>query len=93
MNNEELIRINLDNAAAVDRGIYSGLLCPKCRRKSVEVFFSEQNLKKGYGIWFECITCGNVEHISCGREPDGFTPLRVSEKFQKLDEQAWEEEE
>ena len=86
---DDLIRINLGNAESVAQGNYSGLLCPKCKRKSVEAFFSEQNLKRGYGIWFECQLCGNVEHISCNSKPEGFTPLRVSEKFQEIDERSW----
>jgi len=89
MNSERLIKINLENAQKVAQGIYSELFCPKCEKKSIEVFFSEHNFKKRYGIWFECKSCGNVEHISCKSKPEGFTPLRLSEKFQKLDENAW----
>jgi len=89
MDTDELMRINLANAEAVARGDYTGLLCPKCKRLSVEASFSEHNLKRGYGIWFECQQCGNVEHISCGSKPEGFSVLRISEKFQSLDEQAW----
>jgi methionyl-tRNA synthetase len=92
MDTDELVRINLGNAGAVARGNYSGLLCPKCKRLSAEAFFSEHNLKAGYGIWFECQLCGNVEHISCRSKPDGFDPSRISEKFQRLDERAWEAE-
>jgi len=92
MNTDDLIKINLENARAVSCGNYSGLLCPKCGEKFVEGFFSERILKNGYGIWFECQSCGNVEHIGCTTQPGGFTPLRVSDKFQKLDEQSWREE-
>ena len=92
MNTDDLIKVNLDNAKSVAEGNYSALLCPKCNKRSVEAYFSEQNLKKGYGLWFECQFCGNVEHISCKSRPDGFTPLRVSEKFQKLDDQSWDTE-
>ena len=81
--------INLANANSAAKGVYSGLLCPKCKEQAIEVFFSEHNLKTGYGIWFECQHCGNIEHISCKSQPEGFTPLRVSEKFQRLDERAW----
>jgi hypothetical protein len=93
MDNEDVIKINLENASAVARGVYTGLLCPKCKRYDVEAFFSEHNLKSGYGIWFECKNCKNVEHISCKSQPDGFSPLRVSERFQELDERGWEAEE
>lgn len=89
MNADELLMINLANAKAVGAGNYSGLLCPKCRQRFVEAFFSEHNLKERYGIWFECQHCGNVEHLSCTSEPEGFTPSRISDKFQNLDEQAW----
>jgi hypothetical protein len=84
--------ITLGNAQEVAKGHYSTLLCPHCRQNAVEAFFSEQNLKKGYGIWLECQRCEKVEHISCPSEPDGFTPLRISEKFQQLDDRAWEAE-
>ena len=92
MNTDELMRINLANAEAVGGGNYSGLLCPNCKHSSVEAFFSEHNLKRGYGIWFECQHCGNVEHISCRVRPEGFSALRISAKFQSLDEQAWRAE-
>ena len=81
--------INLANAKAVENGVYSRLLCPKCKEQCAEAYFSEQNIRTGYGIWFECQRCGNVEHISCSTQPGGFTSLRISEKFQQLDEQAW----
>jgi len=87
-----IVKINLDNAKEVARGTYTGLLCTKCGKRSVEAFFSEHNLKRGYGIWFECQLCGNVEHISCNSQPEGFTPLRISDKFQTVDERAWEAE-
>lgn len=90
MDRDLQIKINIDNAKAVAAGIYSRLLCPSCQNKFVEAFFSEQNLKVGYGLWFECQQCGNVEHISFKSKPEGFTPLRVSEKFQRLDDRAWE---
>ena len=89
---DEFIKINLNNAKAVANGNYSGLFCSRCEKQSVEAFFSEHNLKKGYGIWFECQLCKNVDHISCGSRPEGFTPLRVSDKFQIIDERAWEKE-
>jgi hypothetical protein len=90
MQRDELTAITLANAQEVAKGYYSELLCPHCRQHSVEAFFSEHNLKKGYGIWLECQRCEKVEHISCTSEPEGFTPLRISEKFQRLDDQAWE---
>jgi len=92
MDADDLIKITLGNARSVAKGNYTGLLCPKCRNRSVEAYFSAHNLKRGYGIWFECQFCRNVEHISCELQPAGFTPLRVSEKYQKLDEQAWDAE-
>jgi hypothetical protein len=89
MTDGKFITVSLANAREIAKGIYSNLLCPHCRQQSVEGYFSEQNLKQGYGIWLECQECKKVEHISCTSEPDGFSPLRISEKFQHLDDRAW----
>jgi len=87
---ENRIRLNLENARLLAEGNYSGLLCSKCGKRSVEAYFTKHNLKDLYGIWFECENCGNVEHISCNAKPDGYTPLRSSDRFQSLDERAWD---
>ena len=41
MNSDNLIKINLDNAKVVANGVYTGLYCPKCKKQSVEAFFSD----------------------------------------------------
>lgn len=86
------IEINLANARAVADLQYRELLCPRCGSCSAQAFFSVDESQGRYGIWFECDHCGNVEHISCGRMPSGFSPDRVSEKFQQLDQRAWSAE-
>jgi len=92
MNVDDLIETNLRNAKAVGLGQYTGLLCPKCFEYSSEAFFSMNEPKDQYGLWFQCSACGNIEHFSCGGKPAGFSHDRISRKFQELDEQAWRAE-
>lgn len=89
MDAKKKLMTNLENMNFVADGIYSNLLCPECRQKKAEVYFSKHKSEDLFGVWFECINCGNVEHISCGKSPDGFTSKRLSKKYQTLDEQAW----
>ncbi len=86
---DERIEANLKNAQAVAEFRYNALYCPKCRSNTSKAYFSVDDHEERYGIWFECGDCGNVEHISCGRKPEGFSAERVSRKFQDLDERAW----
>ena len=44
MSTNEAMVINLANAEAAGRGVYSGLLCANCKERRVNVFFSEHNL-------------------------------------------------
>lgn len=90
MDTKKKLKVNLENMNFVADGIYSNLLCPECGQKKAEAFFSKHKSEKLYGVWFECHKCGNVEHISCGKKPDGFKAERISEKYQVLDERAWE---
>ena len=83
------IETNLKNAQFVAESQYTALICPNCKRNTNEAFFSADDERNRFGIWFECSDCGNVEHISCGRKPDGFNYDRLSPKFQEMDERAW----
>lgn len=86
------LQVILRNAREVGKGRYSHLECPNCKTMSVEAYFSQHNTQDKYGIWFECERCGAIDHISCSSQPEGFTFLRVSERFQELDERAWDAE-
>ena len=92
MNTDRVVTINLENAELVAAGTYLNLLCPKCNTTNSEAYFTKHKQQERYGIWFECKNCGNVEHISCREKPDGYALNRFSEKFQKLDERAWNAE-
>ena len=89
MDTKKKLKVNLENMKFVAAGIYSDLLCPECGKKKTETYFSKHKIEELYGVWFECKNCGNVEHISFGKKPDGFSFERISEKYQALDERAW----
>ena len=90
--NNERIQINLGNVKSVADGQYSRLLCAKCKQHACETYFTANSDRSRFGIWFECTSCGNVEHISCSADPEGFSESRISFAFQANDQRAWDAE-
>ena len=86
---QAVLQINLENASRVAEGKYSKLRCAGCNRDEVEAFFSVNDETEQYGIWLECAICKHVEHISCSSRPSGFSPTRLNDRFQKMDDRAW----
>ena len=54
----------------------------------------DEELKKNLKFYAGrgCKECGNVEHISCRKQPEGYSLDRLSMKYQEIDERAWRAE-
>jgi hypothetical protein len=89
---EQRVTINLANAECVANRKYTKLRCPNCEKDSSEAFFTAERNGERYGLWFKCVSCGNIEHLNYREMPAGFEQGRVNHEFQEIDNRAWKAE-
>jgi transcription elongation factor Elf1 len=91
-NYSEIIDTNIHNLHLIAKKQYENLKCNNCGQLHAVAFFTENKIKKRYGIWIICKICEHTDHIDLNKKPMGFTRERIKEDFQSLDENAWSKE-